>query len=66
MTVEMIEALSQAPVILILIYLIIRMQGEKEKLITAMVDIERGHDQQLMDIIIRYAPPPTPPQVEQN
>lgn len=66
MTVEMIEALSQAPVILILIYLVIRMQGEKEKLITAMVDIERGHDQQLMEIILRYAPPPAPPHADAN
>lgn len=66
MSLDTIEALMQAPVILVLIYLIIRMQGEKEKLISAMVDIERGHDEQLMSIILRYAPPPPPPQQKEN
>lgn len=62
MTPEAIESLAQAPVILVLIYLIIRMQGEKEKLITGIIEMERDHAKQLMEIITRYVDPPPPPQ----
>lgn len=62
MTPEAIESLAQAPVILVLIYLIIRMQGEKEKLITGIIEMERDHAKQLMEIIARYVDPPPPPQ----
>lgn len=43
--------LASIPVIGVLIYLIIRMQAEKEKLITALVEGERAHARDLVEII---------------
>lgn len=51
MTAEMVTALANAPVVIVLIYLIIRMQAEKEKLIAALVESERQHAQDLVKII---------------
>jgi len=51
MTPEIITALINAPVTIVLIYLIIRMQSEKEKLIDALVTSERNHATDLVKII---------------
>lgn len=57
MTVDVIEALAQAPVILVLIYLIIRMQSEKEKLIAGLIELERDHTKALFTIIMTHEQP---------
>lgn len=62
MTPEVIEALAQAPLVLVLIYLLIRQQGEKEKLLAGMIEMGRDHAKQLMEIIARIYTPPPPPQ----
>lgn len=50
MDIEIIKALTGLPVELILIYLIIRMQAEKEKIIGALIDSERKHALDLIDV----------------
>lgn len=63
---ELIAAISNAPVVVVLIYLIIRMQAEKEKLIASIIESERQHAKDILSLVCgdrvphSYAPSPTP------
>lgn len=52
MDIELIKALGDLPVVAICIYLIIRTQGEKEKLLSELIASERSHAKDLVDIIV--------------
>lgn len=52
MDIELIKALGDLPVVAILIYLIIRQQAEKEKLLAALIERECAHAKDLVSIVM--------------
>jgi hypothetical protein len=72
MDVELIKALANLPITAILIYLVIRLQAEKEKLLTSFIEGERCHAKDLVDIVLSgkiksiAAPPPQVENLQSN
>lgn len=53
MDIELIKALGDLPITALLIYLLVRQQGENEKLLTQLIESERCHARNIIDIISR-------------
>lgn len=56
MDIEIIKTLASLPTEIVLIYLVIRMQGEKEKLLAAIIESEREHARNLVSIALGCGP----------
>jgi hypothetical protein len=54
MTVEQIAALSQAPFIIILIYIIIRQQAQNEMLLRRMGEIQSNHVKTVSELVMNF------------
>lgn len=50
MDAEIVKALAELPAMVVLIYLLVRMQAEKEKLLAALIESEREHARNLVAI----------------
>lgn len=52
MDIEVIKALASLPLEAVLIYLIIRQQSQIEKLLACMVENERNHTRDLLEVLV--------------
>jgi hypothetical protein len=49
--IEVLRTLAELPTVVLLIYLLIRAQGQNEKLLAGMLESERNHARNLVEII---------------